>query len=265
MRLDPATLEELATFYARRLPGGVSGIARACGLAAPQGDGVEAWRALLTSAESVDRTGAVAKAVAIFLPEDENAQVAARTFASPPPRTAWVLGGVVAGGLAGVLIAVLAIGTAVSHPAQAEIAPAPAGHVTKLTPSDLSGHVTKLTPSDLSGDVTKVSDAELGIEETAARRTGVADLGPSTRMPRGGCHGPAGQTVGWWYAGTQAPGAAGETITLRRGANVRSAVPSAKTHWKLASPVGCGLEEGDQVTLGEIRAIPGGVWVELKG
>lgn len=269
MRLDPAILEELAAFYARRLPDGADAIAKQCGLPAPGGTGVDAWRALLTAADS--RVHKVANAVARSLPADENAQQAAKDLA---PNRTWAVGAAVAASLAVLLVIGI---VASSSNAQAEIAPParqPAAPLTMTAPpvataaplepvalAPAPSAVTPETTAPAAPTAPPVPVAQVPASESPT----LASLAPSTKVPRSGCHAAEGATVGWWYAGAAAPGSAGETITLKRGANVRASAPSAENHWRLGAPVGCGLEAGDRVTLGEVRAIPGGVWVELRG
>lgn len=272
MRLDPAILEELAAFYARRLPDGAGAIAKQCGLPAPGGAGVDAWRALLTAADT--RLHKVANAVARALPADENAQQAAKDLA---PNRTWAVGAAVAASLAVLLVIGI---VASSGSAQAEIAPpaaplavAPAIRTpapiqpVALAPSTVTpGTTAPPAPTvPIAAQVPASESPTLASLAPVAESPTLASLAPSTKVPRSGCHAAGGATVGWWYAGTSAPGSAGETITLKRGANVRASAPSAENHWRLGAPVGCGLEAGDRVTLGEVRAIPGGVWVELRG
>lgn len=263
MRLDPAILEELAAFYARRLPEGADAIAKQCGLPNPGGTGVDAWRALLTVADT--RVHKVANAVARALPADENAQQAAKDLA---PNRTWAVGAAVAASLAALLVIGI---VASSSNAQAEIAPPAAQPAAPLTltappvatPAPLEP--VALAPVPPEAAVPAVATLPVTVQRPVPESPTLASLAPSTKVPRSGCHAAEGDTVGWWYAGTSAPGSAGETITLKRGANVRASAPSAENHWRLGAPVGCGLEAGDRVTLGEVRTIPGGVWVELRG
>jgi hypothetical protein len=273
MRLDPATLEDLAIFYARRLPDGAAGMARTCRLTEPTEPGVDGWRALLTTAEESGRTGALAAEIARHLPDDENAQEAAAGLAV---KRSWISAGATVGALAcaaaiGLIVLMSTgqaqadvvspspsaptIGTEVAHPEATTPAPAVAP---KLAPAPETA--PKLAPAP------KTAPAIVPASEVAsAPKPAQATLRPSSRVPRAGCTAAPGATIGWWYAGESAPGATGDTITLQRGANVRAAVPGADTRWRLAAPVGCGLEAGDTITIGAIQAIPGGVWVELRG
>ena len=264
MRLDPTTLEDLASFYARRLPDGAAGMARTCRLAEPTESGVAGWRALLTTAEQAGRTAALAAEVARRLPDDENAQEAAAGLVE---KRSWVPAGAAVGAIACVaalgLIVLMSTGKA-----QADVvSPAkPIEQAHSSTPNLPSAPSTPSLTAAPSAEPHPVAHVKPPAPKAAPKpEPAQAALRPSSRVPRGGCSAEAGATVGWWYAGETAPGATGDTVTLRRGANVRASVPSANTHWRLGEPVGCGLEAGDSVTLGAIQAIPGGVWVELKG
>ncbi len=263
MRLDPAILEELAAFYTRRLPDDAGAIAQRCGMPRPDGTGENAWRALLLAAESQGRVHTIASAVARALPADENAQRAAQDLA---PNRPWA----VAAAVAACVVVLLAVGIAASSgTAQAENAPSPAPQARVEVP-EATAVAAPVAAQPATAPVVESAatapPAPAAIEAPAPQRPhAVASLAPSTKVPRFGCHADPGSTVGWWYAGQSAPGQAGQTITLTRGANVRAGAPSAESHWRLAPPVGCGLEAGDRITLGEVREIPGGVWVELKG
>jgi len=264
MRLDPATLEDLASFYARRLPDGAAGMARTCRLAEPTESGVAGWRALLTTAEQAGRTAALAAEIARRLPDDENAQVAAAGLIE---KRSWVPAGAAVGAVACVaalgLIVLMSTGKA-----QADVvSPAkPIEQAHSSAPNLPSApSIPSLSPAP-SAKPLPVANVEPTAPKAAPKpEPAQAALRPSSRVPRSGCHGEPGATIGWWYAGQSAPGVAGETITLKRGANVRASAPSANTHWRLGEPVGCGLEAGDTIRLGTVQVIPGGVWVELKG
>lgn len=196
-------------------------------IAAGLGLSVTTWPELVIAAHRARRLPALARAVAQQIPGDELASQMARDLR---PSRPW-----------GLVAAVAAIG------ALALVAWPSAEPVVEPVPQVA---------------------AETVAEPVAAALTPVEvapPLVPSDRVPRGGCKAPNGQTVGWWYAGASAPGREGETITLRRGANVRAGVPAKKNGWRLQPAVGCGLQAGDVITLGTIAEIPGGVWVELRG
>jgi len=197
----------------------------------------------------------LAAAVSRALPGDENAKQAAKDLA---PSRSW---GVV-GAVAALALVLVGVGVAMSAgTAQAEIRPVAAA---PGAAAPVAAAPDAAAPDAAAPDAAApVAAAPVAVSD--ARRSGGSTLPPSSKVPRSGCRSAGGGTVGWWYAGQAAPGAAGDTITLKRGANVRADVPNAVGHWQLAAPVGCGLEAGDRVTLGEVRAIPGGVWVEFKG
>lgn len=259
MRLDASTLEELAAFFNRRLPDGAGAVADATGLARPDGHGLAAWHGLVLRADAAGRLPALAAAVSRALPGDENAKQAAKDLA---PSRSWA----VVGAVAALALVLVGVGVAMSAgTAQAEIRPEPV-----VAPESAPLAAAAPAPASVLPASPETSVGGLGTPATNSSvgslgRSGGSTLPPSAKVPRSGCRSANGGTVGWWYAGQAAPGAAGDTVILTRGANVRADVPNAAGHWRLAAPVGCGLEAGDRVTLGEVRAIPGGVWVEFKG
>jgi hypothetical protein len=92
----------------------------------------------------------------------------------------------------------------------------------------------------------------------AAPTTTVADR-------TGRCAGQPGQVVGYWYAGSTAPGQAGQTITMRQGANVRADYPDVHNGYNARAPMTCALKAGDRLTLSrDPIAVPGGAfWVPV--
>ena len=250
MRLDPSTLDELSTFYARRLPDGAGSVARAVGLPAPEGSGAAAWHDLLVTADATGRTGRVARLVADRLPGDENAREAARNLGPVIPVARWAVGAAAAAAV------VLAVGVAAamsSGAAQADVKHPDVSPAALVAPEAIAP-----TPS--------TSPSPTAATPLAARHDAHASLTSAQHTLPSACRGSGSEAIGWWYAGTSAPGAQGETITLRRGATVRSAPPSAEHGWRMEPAVRCGLSAGDTITVGQVRAMPGGFyWVELPG
>lgn len=248
MRFDAATLEELSVFYARRLPDGAAEVARATGLPPPGATGVQAWRDLIASGERTGKTYAVAKRVSGLLPGDENALEAARSLA-PAGGSRWMVGVAAAAALA------LAVGTAAvmsSGTAQADVKPA--------APAAAPAPAKLASPTAV---VQEVAAPAPFAPPVTSRPTTLAASVATAQLPSA-CRGAG--TIGWWYAGATAPGHAGETITMRRGATVRTGAPSAAHGWRMEPTVPCGLKAGDVITLGELRPMPGGeLWVELPG
>lgn len=89
MPLDPATLEQLVGFYAKRAPTAAPDVARAAAVAVTGVDAgtdpATAWRALLVAADARGRVGEVAAVVSRGLPNDEKAKDIARQLAGPVP------------------------------------------------------------------------------------------------------------------------------------------------------------------------------------
>ena len=81
----------------------------------------------------------------------------------------------------------------------------------------------------------------------------------------GRCTAEPGEVVGYWYAGRNAPGSAGQTITMDRSVNVRADYPDAHNGYDARSPVRCVLKAGDQLVLTQAPiSVPGGAyWVPL--
>ena len=79
------------------------------------------------------------------------------------------------------------------------------------------------------------------------------------------CARDPGTLVGYWYAGPQAPGEAGDTITVATSVNVRLDYPRQDNAFDTRSPIQCALGVGDQVLLREapIAVPPGAWWVPL--
>ena len=70
-----------------------------------------------------------------------------------------------------------------------------------------------------------------------------------TANHHGRCTTAAGGLVGWWHAGTTAPGAQGEVIRMRHGARVRVDLPRPANRFDARATERCALFEGDQVRL----------------
>ena len=244
MQLDASEIHDLAAFCARRFPSGLqrAQLAARAGLAletTDQGDAEGDWARLLELAQGRGALDRLAGALADAAPNDENLR-AATTLLRPvrARRTGRLLaaGGLV-GGLGGVVVlAVLA------WPAQVVVPPARASVV--ATPP-----IVEPEP------VAEVAPPPVPAPEAAPAPT------PPAR--KGGCKGEVGQVVGYWYAGTRAPGAVGETITLPRDARVRADYPRAENGNDPRTPERCALKRGASVTLSHapIDASNGHYWV----
>lgn len=101
--------------------------------------------------------------------------------------------------------------------------------------------------------------AALAVVETGAP---VSPERAIARPVEGRCAGMAGEVVGYWYAGEQAPGA---MATLERMVNVRADYPSRDNGWDARAHIRCVLHPGDRVRVSEapVRVDGGRYWVPL--
>ncbi len=89
----------------------------------------------------------------------------------------------------------------------------------------------------------------------------------ASRLPVGCTGAPAGEVVGYWYAGEKKPGEQGETITLDRDARVRVDYPRRENHNNFQTQERCVLPRGTRVKLelAPIDASKGRWWVPVVG
>lgn len=74
-----------------------------------------------------------------------------------------------------------------------------------------------------------------------------------------------GQFIGYWYAGTEMPGAQGDLVDVGISVNVRKDYPNGKNGFNKQAPVRCILRRGDKVmlTAAAIEVARGHYWVPL--
>src|SRR5690606_36610154 len=89
--------------------------------------------------------------------------------------------------------------------------------------------------------------AAVGYVEPAAVPSVAAAPGPDAAS--GDCGARPGELVGYWYAGEQPPGDAGEVAVLSHAVNVRAAYPDATNRFDARAPVRCVLGAGSRVRL----------------
>jgi hypothetical protein len=79
--------------------------------------------------------------------------------------------------------------------------------------------------------------------------------------PDGRCKVKGGGLVGWWYAGAEKPGRAGEVIRVTRSANVRATRPDPSNGWNFQSTMRCSVMAGDRLRIsGEPVLVNGEAW-----
>jgi len=103
--------------------------------------------------------------------------------------------------------------------------------------------------------------------EEVVKEEGSADPAPTPPPSTGaGCKGPAGQVVGYAYAGSSAPTIAGGRWTLDKDVNVRATYPTAENGYDTTGRVVCVLRSGSVVPAGAPIPVAGGAfWVPVKG
>jgi hypothetical protein len=89
---------------------------------------------------------------------------------------------------------------------------------------------------------------------------------PTAVPSTGGCKGPAGQVVGYAYAGSATPSITGGRWSVAQDVNVRAWYPTAENSYDTTGPVVCVLTSGSTVAAGDPISVAGGAfWVPVKG
>ena len=122
------------------------------------------------------------------------------------------------------------------------------------------------TPDEVATPV----EAAAPVHATPTRGTAApaaAAGAPRGRLPVGCTGAPAGEVVGYWYAGTKDPGPQGGSLTLDRDARVRADYPRAENHHNAATPERCVLARGTRfsLTAAPIEVSRGHWWVPVVG
>ncbi len=245
MHLDDREIRELAEFLARRFDPDLMPTPR---------DTAADWVASLHDAQRQGRLAQLLRRAAATAPDDENLQTATRIVA--PRAQPWAA--LAGAGLA--LAAATAIGAftllvgdeAIETPADAPLLAAVAVPEAPAIPP------TALQPQSVA-PVDGPATAPPSLQPQSVAPAAVASLGD--------CVGRPDEQIGWWYAGTQRPGQAGDVIELAAGVNVRAYPPSASNHFDSRGPVRCVLPEGARIRLtADALSVPkDSWWVPLYG
>ena len=261
MKLDSEELEGLAAVLERRFPPGNprQELLREAGV-----DDADAWSAIVHDAAE---SGALERLVAVasrMRPDDENLQALSDALGGGVPRAAFVA--------AGAVLVLLGVGagawytsaddkiSAIADEAPSEAAPEPSAPVDEpvkriKAPGEFAA--PNLSPSLVPPFAKKANAPEAGTAEQPPAEPDVVD---------GRCGGERGQRVGYWYAGFPFEARKGDSYTIKHGANVRKAHPSAENGWTSDAPIVCTLNSGDTVLLSaDPLLIEGGkYWVPLN-
>ncbi|MSQ02292.1 MAG: hypothetical protein EXR71_10450 [Myxococcales bacterium] len=271
MQLDPDDRRDLARACARRFPGAEAQRRFAKELGMPldptsPGDPEAAWAIILDSAERKGALDRLARMLAAQSPADETFAALARTLgviAAPPARPPWAMLGVGGVGAALMTVGLAAFFLGGEVEAEGPAAPVAAAALPVAPPVE--------APAAGAPAVTEAAADPPPLTRPAAEPPPPVSA-PAAASPRGrlrvGCTGaPAGEVVGYWYAGTKDPGPAGGTLTLQRDARVRADYPRAENHHDPATPERCVLTRGTRFVLSAapIQVSPGHWWVPVIG
>ncbi|MCK6503284.1 effector-associated domain EAD1-containing protein [Myxococcota bacterium] len=278
MDLTPREANDLARFFARRFPDrvAVDELVRQAGISLDDtlaGDQLAVWSTVIVEAQAQGRLRRLARAAAKSDVGDTNLQEVCTLLGQDEARIQPMALG--AGGLL-VLALVIGVGawwtrggeqTAPAAP-EVEAAPVEAAAVTAVEASPAEPAPAAAPPAELAPAA--APPAEPASVEAPAARPADAAVAPADATPAAGagagrCTGTPGQVVGYWYAGSTAPGRAGQTITMRSGANVRADYPDVHNGYNARAPMTCALKAGDRLTLSrDPIAVPGGAfWVPV--
>jgi hypothetical protein len=214
MALDPAELDELADFFARRFDHQLQPADPARPVP------TASWRERLEEAQASGRLSVLVHRARSRRPDDANLAAVARLIAEPNRRGDQAIGLLLLG--AGVAAAALALATV------GGLAGVAAVHHAGVAREPVAA---TLRPAVPVLDAGRLASVERTVSTWEAGR----------------CGGEPGEVVGYWYAGTTAP--PGDTVVLDRMVNVRAAYPAASNGWDSRSRITCVLRPGDRVRL----------------
>lgn len=281
MELDDATRDELAGFLARRFPSAEARarLSRTAGLVVEpdedEGPARTAWIALLVLADQRGALAQLADAACAEAPDDLNLAEARTLLRGAPTRSAGGRGGAVA--LLGGALTLLLVGAG----AAGALWMARGGEVPALRPVT-EARVQQVPAVVAAPVVVAVASAPVApapvapavdepLPDEPARAAVLPAPAASTSSPRNtawpACQGAPGVIMGWWYAGTSAPGAQGATISLRSSVNVRADYPRQDNGYSMRGRVLCSLSAGTAQRLSNapVDIGRGHWWVPVAG
>ena len=273
MKLDPADLDALATFFARRFPGTQERVLLCLlvGLRAGrgQGDDLALWLEIVKEAYRRRRLLRLARAALQVRRDDENLQVLIRTLSASgaPPWAARAVG------LALLIVLIVAGLKVVLRPSVEAPGPEPAvveaaAPATAPPPVEAPEVPPVEAPAPPADEAPVVAPPLPPVEELAevsapkpkpTATSGFAGAQPPEKID-GRCGGQKGQPVGFWYAGDVKPGAKGEIYTVKAGANVRADYPRKANNFNARGALVCALISGDRVRISGEPVLVGEDW-----
>lgn len=285
--LEDTEIAELAHFFARRFPDPAhrAPLLVAAGLTEPIADSPQAaWISIFCQArQSPFRLSALASCARRVDLEDDNLQDICAILISSPSRFSSILA--VASGIACALLVTAVVLPIFQSPSIAAnpapestalvsaVAPPLASHASVATAATVPTSNLRIYAKDDAPAAPPAAPPAPPEEPPAAPDIAEAPAAAAPPAPdrssdyTGRCRARDGELIGYWYAGSSSPGAAGETITASVTTNVRADYPDVHNDFDARTTVRCILLEGQQVTLSvEPKAVPGGrYWVPLYG
>lgn len=251
MDLTPQELRELATFFAKRLSPELDPLDPTD--PPPPGDPGAAWFALLESAQRAGTLPELARKVAAANRSDRNLQQACNLLTTGEgSMESLALGAVIATGAAVALLAItgaglfLGIAGLAGAPDLAAAPPAEPEVQLALQPQSLAPEA----PSDTDEPLAEVAHAAAKAGQTVDEATIAAVEATHAPPPSSErCARSSDGIVGYWYAGAQPPGRAGDLVVVPHAVNVRADYPNRGNRFDARSTVRCVLEAGDTVRL----------------
>jgi hypothetical protein len=283
MDLAPDDLRDLAAFCARRFPGAAerASLAAQAELDAPvAGEAITDWTTLLDDAQRHGRLTVLAKALAAAAPNDANLQAACAELTGAASRrrarnqglSRLAAGGVALGAAAAGMTLAVAAGwwikgrepSQATSPATPSPATSPASAVASASPEApvvRTSAALATPPAPAAAPPAAPSSTTVAAPAAVAPPVTAATAPPASRVT--GCDAHSGEVVGWWYAGTAAPGAVGGTVVLDRDARVRADYPRFENGHDARTPERCVLPRGSRLLLSHapVNASGGHWWV----
>ncbi len=281
MDFSDREIADLAAFFAKRFSSYEqrAALSEAAGLAGESqltGDALTVWTDVIRMAVERGRLNELVERAVQQRPDDENLREMAAVITSGRrwrSRRWGLVAGVVVVGAAGLLLwspwsstppapsEALAPGDAV---AIADLAPEPSAPA-PAAPALAPAAPAPAAPAPAAPEPTAPEPAA---PEPAAPEPAAPEPAAPAPRPAGAplrCEGPAGEVIGYWYAGESAP-PKGSSYTVDGGLNVRVDYPDAHNEFDARSALVCTLGHGWRLRIGhEPKAVPGGAyWVPLS-
>lgn len=262
MRFDDNEIQELADFFSRRFPDAThrQRMASAAGLTG----GESGWSALLQHAQSSGRLAHLADVAFAEAPGDENLRDVRQILTAPRRRKQTILA--VSSAVALALVLVVAFAATRPDPAaEPPVQPAAVLASADSTPPPVAP-VAEPEPEE-AAPVAAVPEVPAEPAGADAAPEPPPRAAPASMSSTGRCRAGSGELIGYWYAGADAPGSAGSTISVPVTVNVRADYPDEHNRFNARADVQCVLHEGDRITLtADPIRVPGQrYWVPLYG